>query len=81
MKKHFYAAFTGWLQVALVSLNTYQIANAHLIGAVIVSFGISLVWTCNVRTALGSWPLRLAYCSGAAIGAGSGLIASQLIYV
>lgn len=74
------ALFTGWLQVALVAINTYQIANKHLLGALVVGFLISLVWTFNVRTALGSWVERLTYCTGAALGVGTGMAITQLIY-
>jgi len=74
------ALLTGWLQVALVAINTYQMANRHVAGALLVGFLISLVWTFNVRTALGNWPERLTYCTGAALGAGTGLLITHLIY-
>jgi hypothetical protein len=75
------AAFTGWLQVALVAMNTYQIANRHIVGAIIVGFLISLVWTFNIRSALGCWSERLSYCLGATIGTATGLYLSSLIYM
>ena len=72
---------TGWLQVALVVLNTWQIANGKIAGAVLVGFLISLVWTLNVRTAaFGGWGSRIIYCLGAASGTLTGLTATTLIY-
>ena len=74
------AAFTGWLQVTLVAINTYQIANRHIIGALIVGFLISLVWTFNIRSALGNWHERISYCTGASLGTTTGLYLSIVIY-
>jgi hypothetical protein len=74
-------AGTGWIQVTLVCLNTWQIAHGKLAGAVIVSFLISLVWTCNVRTAaFGSWWDRVIYCFGAAGGCATGLWLGRVLY-
>ena len=72
---------TGLFQVCLVVTNTWQIANDKYLGAIIVGFLISLVWTLNVRTAaFGTIAHRLSYCIGAASGTAIGLIATQLIY-
>ena len=69
------------LQVTLVALNTYQVANGHYIGAIIVGFLISLVWTFNVKSAaFGSIIDKLIYASGAAIGTGIGLLFSTFLY-
>ena len=55
----------AWLQVTLICLNTWQIANTHYIGALIVGFLISLIWTMNVgRVALSSWQTKLIYSFG-----------------
>jgi hypothetical protein len=71
----------GWLQVALVVLSTWQIANEEFVGAVVVGFGISLVWTMNVRVAaFGSWGQRLTYCLGASFGTMTGLGLSKILY-
>lgn len=74
------AAFTGWLQVTLVAMNTYQIANRHVVGALIVGFLISLVWTFNIRSALGGWSERLSYCFGASAGTATGLYIAFAMY-
>ncbi len=72
---------TGVIQVSLVALNTYQIANKHYLGALAGGFFISLVWTLNVKSvAFGGWPDRLSYALGAMTGTGMGLVVSTLIY-
>ena len=71
----------AWLQVTLICLNTWQIANTHYIGALIVGFLISLIWTMNVgRVALSSWQTKLIYSFGAMCGTGTGLFLAQAIY-
>jgi len=71
----------AYIQVALVVCNTWQIANGKIVGAVIVGFLISFVWTLNVkRVAFGCLKDRLVYSSGACLGTLSGLCATQLIY-
>lgn len=72
---------TGFVQVLLVALNTWQIANDHLVGAVIVGFLISLTWTFNVkRIAFGTHADRFIYAGGAALGTLSGLLLAKAIY-
>ena len=72
---------TAWLQVFLVALNTFQIANGYWIGSLVVGFGISLVWTLNIkRIAFAGWKDRLVYSSGAMLGTGTGLLMAQIIY-
>lgn len=72
---------TGALQVMLVVLNTWQIANAKILGAVIVGFLISLIWVLNVKAAaFGTWPERLSYCIGATTGTVIGLLIPAWIY-
>lgn len=71
----------AYLQVMLVVVNTWQVANQKFLGAIIVGFLISLVWTLNVkRVAFGEWSTRLIYCLGASFGTASGLLITQLIY-
>lgn len=73
--------FRAMLQVMLVALNTYQVSHGHFIGAVIVGFLISLVWTFNVKSAaFGSFYDKLIYATGAAVGTGIGLLFSTFIY-
>ena len=71
----------GWFQVFLIAINTYQIANGKLAGAFVVGFGISLVWTLNVKSvAFGMWRDRVAYSVGAAFGTASGMILMSMLY-
>jgi hypothetical protein len=72
---------TAWLQVFLVALNTWQIANGKWLGALLVGFGISLVWTLNIkRIAFAGWKDRLVYSTGAMCGTGTGILAANLFY-
>lgn len=73
--------FFAWIQVCLVVLNTWQIANQKWIGALVVGFLISLVWTFNTQRAAFSniWD-KLIYAAGASAGTGTGLLIAQLIY-
>lgn len=69
------------LHVTLIALNTYQLANQHYVGGIIVGFLISLVWTFNVKSAAyGSLNDKLIYSSGAAIGTAIGLLISTILY-
>lgn len=72
---------TAWLQVFLVAINTWQIANEKYVGALIVGFLISLVWTFNVkRAAFSTTADKLIYSLGASCGTGSGLWLANLLY-
>lgn len=72
---------TGFLQVVLVAINTYQIANNKLLGALVVGFLISFVWSLNVkRVAFGSTIDRIVYASGAGIGSAAGLLVANAFY-
>jgi hypothetical protein len=64
----------GWIMVALVSLNTIQVAHGRNAAAIAVGFLISLTWWSNsskqredVRGA------GLAYATGAALGTMTGM--------
>ncbi len=71
----------AWLQVSLVALNTYQLANQHVIGALIVGFLISLVWCFNSqRAAFSTLNGKLVYASGAMAGTATGLILARVLY-
>lgn len=73
---------TGFVQVALVSCNTYQIAHKQWVGIFVVGFLISLVWSWNVKKiCFGSLKDRILYCSGAAIGSVTGCLVADLWYV
>lgn len=73
--------FTAWGLIALTVFQTWQIANGKIIGALMCSFGISMVWSSNVKTiAGGGWKQRLAYCFGGVFGTGTGFILSKVLY-
>lgn len=70
---------TGFLQVALVSAQTYMVARAAFVGVLIVGFLISLVWSVNVKkVAFGGWFDRIVYSSGAGLGAVVGMSVAML---
>ena len=69
----------GFCQVALVSVSTYAIAHRDYLLAGIVAFGISWIWTANVRrAAVGSTLDRFLYASGAALGSMVGIVFGAL---
>jgi len=71
---------TAFLQVGLVAINVFQIANQHYVGAVIVGFGISFLWTFNVkRIAFSNLNNRILYSLGAALGTLTGIIISKFL--
>lgn len=71
----------AYAQVTLIALNTWQIANGKIAGALIVGFLISLAWTFNVRrVAFGDAWTRLIYCTGAMCGTGTGIFLANLFY-
>lgn len=81
MHPKFSLFLTGFIQVILVAVNTYQIAHKKFVGVLIVGFLISLVWSWNVKKiAFGSTADRLIYAIGAGIGSLIGLVLSALIY-
>jgi hypothetical protein len=71
---------TAFIQVFLVSANTYFIANSFYAGIAVAGFGISWFWTSNVRSiAFGSNTHRLVYAAGAMLGGLTGVIISKMI--
>lgn len=80
MKSKLILFFTGFLQVSLVSAQTFFIASRCIIGIVVCGFAISFVWTINVkRVAFGGWIDRIIYASGASSGAIVGFILADLV--
>jgi hypothetical protein len=68
-------AYTGFLQVVFVSMNTIFITERQWLLLVLTSFCISYLWSGNVkRIAFGDWTDRIIYSTGAAIGCGVGVI-------
>lgn len=65
---------TAFLQVLFVACSTVFIANHQAVGVVVSAFAVSLVWTLNVRqVAIGGWPDRFVYATGAACGSLTGM--------
>lgn len=71
---------TAYLQVALVSANTWFVARGAWAGVAVCSFGISYVWTLNVKKISASTTMqRIAYSSGAMLGGLTGMALSMFI--
>lgn len=71
---------TAFLQVFLVSANTYFISKVVWIGIAACGFGISYIWTLNVKSiSASSFSERMAYATGAMLGGLAGVITSTLI--
>jgi hypothetical protein len=72
--------FTAWLQVALITLNTWLIAHHEVIPAILCGFAISFVWTLNVKkVAFGCLADRLTYAFGACSGTATGMLVAGLL--
>ncbi len=71
------------MQVALVSMNVVFISKSMVVPMLITGFGISFIWTLNVkRAAFGGWRDRFIYSFGAMTGTGLGfLIGRYLIQI
>ena len=71
---------TAFLQVFLVSANTLFIARVFYPGIIIAGFGISWLWSGNVKkVSFGNKKHRLIYSAGAMLGGLSGVLLSNLI--
>ncbi|WP_299576624.1 hypothetical protein [uncultured Sunxiuqinia sp.] len=71
---------TAFMQVFLVSANTYFISRTEWAGIAICGFGISYLWTINVRkVVVGSWPSKVIYAVGAMSGGLLGVVIARLI--
>jgi hypothetical protein len=72
---------TGFLQVFLVAINTFFIANKMPIGCAFMGFMISFVWSWNVKKVVfGTMKEHLIYSFGASIGSVSGLLVSMFLF-
>lgn len=71
---------TAFLQVFLVTANTYFVSRVAWLGIAAASFGISYIWTMNVRriNASNFWE-RIAYATGAMCGGLLGVFVSKFI--
>jgi hypothetical protein len=68
---------SGFIQVFMVSLNTYFITNKYWAGIAVCSFIISIFWTYNVSRKNGkvsfvNLSTRIAYAAGATLGGVTG---------
>jgi len=80
MKKHLIIFITGYAQVFLVSANTYFISRTTWLGIAVCGFGISYLWTINVRrVTIGSRTEQIIYSTGAMLGGLTGVLMARLI--
>lgn len=80
MKKHSIIFATGFAQVFLVSANTYFISRTTWIGIAVCGFGISYLWTFNVRrVSIGTRSEQFTYASGAMLGGLAGVLMAKMI--
>jgi len=71
---------TAFLQVFFVSANTLFIARLFWPGIIIAGFGISFLWSGNVkRIAIGNLTDRIIYSYGAMAGGVVGVLTANLI--
>ena len=72
--------FTAYLQVLFVSANTYFISQVAWLGIAVCSFGISYLWTLNVRRiSAGVTIERIVYSTGAMLGGLTGVLIGKNI--
>jgi len=80
MKKHLVIFITGYAQVFLVSANTYFISRTTWLGIALCGFGISYLWTINVRrVTIGTRTEQIIYSSGAMLGGLTGVMLAKMI--
>ena len=71
---------TGFAQVLLVSANTYFISRTTWMGIAVCGFGISYLWTINVRrVTIGTRAEQLVYSTGAMLGGLTGVMMAKMI--
>lgn len=72
----------GFAIVVLVSMNTYQIAHAHYLGAFVIGSAISVCWWMNARTSARSDVPHgaLLYGLGAGMGTVTGMAVMRVLY-
>lgn len=74
--------FTGFLQICLVTANTYLISREIYVAMFFVGFLISFIWSYNVKKVAfgGVWD-RLLYALGAGVGGVVGLHLIKLFII
>jgi hypothetical protein len=74
-------ALYAYIQLVLISMNTWHIANGKLIASIVFSFLIGLAWTMGVNgVAGGGTKEKLFYAAGGSLGTGTGVLLSTLLY-
>jgi len=80
MVKHLIIFSTGFAQVFLVATNTYFISRTTWTGIAVCGFGISYLWTINVRkVSIGAKSEQIVYATGAMLGGLSGVLVAKII--
>jgi len=80
MVKHLIIFSTGFAQVFLVAANTYFISRTTWTGIAVCGFGISYLWTINVRkVSIGAKSEQIVYATGAMLGGLSGVLVAKII--
>ena len=80
MVRHLIIFSTGFAQVFLVAANAYFISRTTWVGIGICGFGISYLWTINVRkVSLGTKSEQIVYATGAMIGGLCGVYIAKFI--
>ena len=71
----------SYLQLLLLSMNTYNIATGRVLYSIIFSFLIGIVWCYSVTgVAKGSLKEKLQYSIGCSLGCGTGVIISSTFF-
>jgi len=71
----------SYLQLLLLSMNTYNIATGKILYSIIFSFLIGIVWCYNVTSvANGTLKEKLMYSIGCSLGCGTGVIISTTFF-
>ena len=80
MRKLAIIFITGFAQVFLVSANIYFISRTNWLGIAVCGFGVSFLWTFNVRkVVLGKRAEQMVYSIGAMAGGLAGVMAAKFI--
>ena len=80
MVRHLIIVSTGFAQVFLVAANTYFISRTTWVGIGVCGFGISYLWTINVRkVSIGTKSEQIVYATGAMFGGLCGVCFAKFI--
>jgi hypothetical protein len=80
MRQYLVIFATGFAQVLLVSANTYFISRTAWVGIATCGFGISYLWTFNVRkVAIGTRTGQFVYSTGAMLGGLTGVMLAKTL--